>query len=176
MDGHAALLEGLRQGVDDILSRHPELLKDLGDIDPEAAFDLGRHAGTGALAPLIWSRSIGERWDVSRTTEFLRVSRQALYKRLKNGSLLGVRGRGTTWFPTWQFDPESHIVRPVVSSIVAEFRDAEPDLDPLVMASWATEANRLLDGQSPAKWITSGDGNDAAVVAAARRAVAGLRS
>jgi hypothetical protein len=149
------------------------LQAELDHLPGEAAEELGRQGARAALAPLIWSSAVGDRWDVRRVTEFLRISRQAVYKRVRSGSLLGIPGQGTTWFPAWQFDTDRHIVRPVVAAILQQFRDADPGIDPLVIAAWATEPNRLLDRASPADWIRAGHADDRVMVAA-RRVAQGL--
>ncbi|MHB1446573.1 MAG: hypothetical protein ACYCTI_02695 [Acidimicrobiales bacterium] len=58
---------------------------------------------------------------------------------LERGTLLGLPGRGTTWFPT--FHLAAHAVRPVVARILAAFAETlgqKPD--PLIVASWASAA------------------------------------
>ncbi|MGB9113639.1 MAG: hypothetical protein WCF24_13050 [Acidimicrobiales bacterium] len=151
------------------------LVDELERLEENEVYELGREAVRIAVAPLFWSASIGERWDVRTTSGFLGVSRQMLYKRLRAGTILGLRGYGTTWFPTWQFEVtgDRGIVRPMTPQIVKAFRDADPDLDPLVIADWATRGQSLLEGDSPAAWIYKG-GDPEAVVLAAKRAASGL--
>lgn len=173
MDGHAALLDGLMDELGRLLGASPELAQQLDELDLDQAVELGRRAAGAALAPLAWALAVGDRRDVRWATEFLGVSRQALYKRLRTGSALGVPGRGTTWFPAWQFDLELRIIRSVVGDIVRVFRQADPDVDPQVIAAWANKTNRLLGGATPAEWVAGGR-DDAKVVAAARRAARGL--
>jgi hypothetical protein len=135
--------------------------------------ELGRRLARLSVAPLLWSKAVGERWDVRRVTEFLDVSRQAVYKRVSTGSLLGLRGEGTTWFPVWQFDAENRIVRPVVARLIEAFQRMDDHVDPLVIASWAATASPSLDGEVPAELVVKG-GQDERVVAAAARAARGL--
>ena len=120
-------------------------------------------------------RPVGDRWDTSTTAEFLGVSRQALHDRVRRGTLLGAPGRGTTWFPTWQFDLGHRQVRPVVAQILHAFEEAFGDrADPLVIASWAQSPQTALDGLSPINWISSAERDDDAAVVAARRSAAKL--
>ena len=137
------------------------------------AYELGRQAARTVFAPLIWGVRVGDRWDVRESSEFLGISRQALYKRVRSGTALGVSGNGTTWFPAWQFNLDRRLLRPVVAHIIAAFRGADRDLDPLVISAWATKATRILASKSPAEWIRAG-GDDTKVVIAARRAAAPL--
>lgn len=173
MDAQGALWEAFHDQLARMRFQYRELDKELDNLSPEDAHDLGRRAAMAVLGPLMWQLAVGERWDVRHAAEFLGVSRQALYKRLGSGTALGVPGRGTTWFPTWQFDPDQRIVRPVTAHIVAAFRDADPAIEAQVIAAWATHVNRLLDEMTPADWIATGKPDDL-VVTAARRAAAGL--
>ena len=173
MDSFSAIEKGLLGEMERLFREEPSLQAELDHLSDEEAAELGSQGARAVLAPLIWSAAVGSRWDVRRVTEFLGISRQALYKRLRNGSALGVPGRGTTWFPVWQFDPARRIVRAVTGSIIKVFRDADPEVDPLVIGAWATARNRLLDGKSPQEWVAEGGGEDA-VLLAARRAAQGL--
>jgi len=173
MDGLSAVEKGFQDEFWRILGEDLSLEVQLLDLNEEQSLELGRQGARATLAPLLWSHAIGDRWDVRRVTEFLGTSRQAIYKRLKLGSALGVQGRGTTWFPTWQFDTTERIVRAVTRSIISAFHDADPTVDPLVIAAWAMKANPSLEGMSPAAWLTEGR-QEGAVVLAARRAAKGL--
>jgi len=147
-----------------------DLLEAVGENE---LYEYGRSAAQLVAAPFFWSHAIGERWDVHQVTEFLDVSRQAVYKRVRTGSLLGLRGAGTTWFPVWQFDPERRVVRHLVASIIEAFCKADPDVDPLVIATWATSKNTSLEGRTPAEVVVAG-GADERVGLAAIRAARGL--
>jgi hypothetical protein len=173
MDQISVIEKGLVEELWRLFRDEPSLQAELDRLSEDEALELGRQGARAVLAPLAWSAAVADRWDVRRATEFLGISRQALYKRLRNGSALGIPGRGTTWFPVWQFDPRQKIVRAVTGSIVRAFRGADPQIDPLMIGAWATKENRLLDGKSPAAWVAA-DGRDEAVVMAARRAAQGL--
>ena len=104
-------------------------------------------------------------------TEFLRIPRQALHKRVVNRTVLALPGRGTTWFPAWQFDMSAHGVRPEVAEVLAAFADAGV-ADPFVATSWATTDQPEL-GMSAEEWLAAG--KDAAeFVRIARRAAGEL--
>ena len=175
MDGQAAIWEGFQS----------EFYRLLGSYDDKSAYDYverlspqeaeaaGRQAARSVFAPFIWGRKVGDRWDIRHSCEFLGVSRQALYKRVRTGSALGIPGQGTTYFPTWQFDLDKRLIRQVVGEVICAFREADDEVNPLVIAAWATSNNQLLDGLSPAEWIEQED-DHAPVVSAARRAAAGL--
>lgn len=173
MDSFSAIEKGLLGEMDRLFREEPSLKTELDRLSEEEAAELGSQGARAVLAPLMWSGAVGGRWDVRRVTEFLGISRQALYKRLRHGSALGVPGQGTTWFPVWQFDPARRIIRAVTGSIIKAFRDADPEVDPLVIGAWAMSGNRLLDGKSPQEWVAEGGGDDA-VLLAARRAAQGL--
>jgi hypothetical protein len=173
MDQISAVEKGFIEELWRLFQDEPALRAELDRLAEDEGLELGRQGARAVVAPLAWSAAVADRWDVRRATEFLGISRQALYKRLRNGSALGVPGRGTTWFPVWQFDYRQRIVRAVTGTIIKVFRSADPAIDPLVIGAWATRENRLLHGKSPAAWLAEG-GGDEAVVRAARRAAQGL--
>ena len=139
-------------------------------ISAAAAEQIGAEAARNAASFAAWSTAIGDRLDTSQVCDMLDVSRQALAKRQKHGSLIGLAGRRSTLFPAWQFDQVKRTVRPVVADITATFRDELGDADPALIASWATTPQHEdLEGSTPADWIASG--KDAEwLVRAARRA------
>ena len=73
------------------------------------------------------------------------MSRQALHDRVKRGTLLGVPGRGTTWFPTWQFDLANRSSRPVVAALLQAFRSIDLPLAAVEIASWAQRPQAELE-------------------------------
>lgn len=169
-DTEAVVYESFREHLARTLARHDGLLDKVGEDEAEA---LGRRGAEGALAPLIWGEAVGERWDTTETAEFLGVSRQALHDRVKRHTLLGVPGRGVTWFPTWQFDLPRRQARPAIAEVLKVFCRLPQPLQPVEVASWARQSRPELDGLSPADWIAGGH-PDEAVVAAARHSAAAL--
>jgi hypothetical protein len=168
-DALAGFQEGFKGRLVVLLERHKDLES---TIDVDEARRLGADGANAALAPLLWSATVGERWDTATTTEFLGITRQALHKRVVNGSVLGLAGRGTSWFPVWQFDLAGHRVRPEVAEIIAAFRESLGILDPIVVASWATSEQPEL-GMAPEEWLAAGK-DPAEVVRIARRAASEL--
>lgn len=111
----------------------------------------GLEAGRDALARLRWAAAVGDRLDTKTVVEMLGRSRQALNERAKRGTLLGLPGKGTTWFPSWQFaDGE---VRAGVSEILTTL--GEVLQSPLSIASWAQTPQAELDGSSAAEWLSA---------------------
>lgn len=168
-DAIAGLHEGFGERLVALVDRHKEAISELSY---DEARQLGAQAADAAVAPLIWAAALGERWPTTTVTEFLHITRQALHKRVVNGSALGLPGRGTTWFPVWQFDLDAREVRAVVAEIITAFRDELGAVDPLVIASWATTDQAEL-GMSPEQWLTAGK-DPAEVARIARRASAEL--
>jgi len=145
---------------------------DLAQLDADAAAQLVRDAVSYALGAARSRRLLGEdRLDTSDTALLLGVTRQALHKRVRAGTILGVPGRGTTWFPAWQFGPD-RTTRPVIARVLSAFATADPDhrADPWNVLSWADTAQPELNGARPADAIADGDRDDhvldAAVAAA----------
>ncbi len=131
---------------------------DIAKIGFDEAARLGALAAEEAIAAARWSQIVGERIDTTELTRSLGVTRQALSKRLASGSLLGLPGRNTTWYPTWQFDSLDsgrHTIRHEVREVIRAFRDVlGNEVNPLHIASWATTTQHEdLDGQTPADWI-----------------------
>jgi hypothetical protein len=181
MDLAAALNSGFQQAIEEFRQAardDPGLQKLVDQLPEDVALEYGVRAGRAATAPLIWANAVGDRMSIKPVTEFLGVSRQNVYKRVANGSMLGLPGQGTTWFPQWQFDhssvdgPGKGVVRPAVAAIVRAFREADDEVEALVIAAWAMKPNDLLGGQSPALWLVEQDDAER-VVKAARRAAQG---
>lgn len=187
-----AAVQGTSAGLDDVGKRHGEtesgvssaeavaeaFLEELisgsvvlGKLDGDEAVRLGRRAAEQVLASAQWSQVVGDRLDTTQVSQMLGVTRQALNKRQQSGSLLGLVGDGTTWFPTWQFDLEDGAIRPEVRDIVGAFRDRLDDVDPLLVASWATtNQDEDLAGETPAQWLCTGRNSDQLRRAAERAA------
>lgn len=151
MDALAALEKGFREQLEELWGRHPEI-QTTGVAEAEEA---GRGAARHAVAPIVWRSAVGDVWDTSKVTELLGVSRQALAQRIQSRTLLGLRGRGTTLYPTWQFDAERRAVRPIVAALLAEFRNAQ-GVEPWTVASWATTPQTELRGNTPAELLMKG--------------------
>ena len=94
------------------------------EISADEACELGSKAAEVVVASARWSRLVGDRIDTSEASRVLGISRQALSKRQASGSLLGLPGHNTTWYPTWQLDIENESIRPEVRDIIGAFRDA----------------------------------------------------
>ena len=145
--------------VDAFLERLSPARREIDEIGADEAWELGTKAAEEAIASARWSRLVGDRIDTSEAVELLGVTRQALSKRQTSGSLLGLPGRGTTWYPTWQLDIEKKEIRPEVRDIIGAFRDSLGEgADPFLVASWASTAQHEdLDGLSPAEWLAQGN-------------------
>jgi hypothetical protein len=172
----AGLAEAFGLELVTLITANPDLTKQFLETGPRELTSACRTAASDVLAPLIWARAVGESWDTHRTSQFLEVSRQALHKRVVNGSVLGIPGERTTWFPVWQFDFAQRSVRPEVRAVVGAFQSKlGRDLDPLVIASWATtEQPEDLLGNTPAQWLEGASFEASQVVVAAKRAAARL--
>lgn len=171
-DARGTIEYELWQLVESMLPGYEEMLEDLLDADRQK---LVRDAAGAIAGPLIWRTLLGEdRLDTTKTALLLGLTRQAINKRLKAHTLLGVPGRGTTWFPLWQFDAPRNRVRPVVEAILRPWTEADANgvlpWDDFRILSWATTPQPELDGAKPEDWIVEGR-DDGPLIAAARRAV-----
>lgn len=87
--------------------------------------------------------------DTTAAGLLLGVTRQALHKAVRAGRLFGVPGRGTMWFPAWQFTPDRR-VRPVVREVLAAFAaGSEGPADPWEVLSWSQTPQPELDNDVP---------------------------
>jgi hypothetical protein len=167
-DSKEWIVEGFKEGVaalPDELTCH---------LLPDKAWEYGRRAARVAVAPLVWSQAVGERLDTGQAMEVLGVTRQALSKRVAAGSLVGIPGRGTTYFPAWQFDMEKCEVRPSVRHVIGTFAEVLGKPDPHMIAAWATTPQHEdLDGMTPSEWIVKGE-DLGSLIQAARRAAGRL--
>lgn len=169
------LRKGFEEATDSILQGSEVRTLEPLLPDPEELLRLGREGGQAAWGPLLWRAAVGDTWNTTRAADFLRVTRQALYKRIQSGTVLALPGRGTSEFPVWQFDPGTRLVRHAVAGIIAAFRRADDQVSPLTIAGWANAPSQRLDGMTPAQWLCGGrDGQ--AVISAAHRDARGLAS
>ena len=152
----------LNERIDVLIDAFHERLSDarhvIEEISADEAYELGAKAAEAVVASARWSRLVGDRIDTSEASRVLGITRQALSKRQASGSLLGLPGHNTTWYPTWQLDIENESIRPEVRDIIGAFRDALGEgADPFLIASWASTAQHEdLNGLSPAEWLADG--------------------
>lgn len=174
MDADAAL-ELIRAGFDSALEVDKDSRGLLEELTEQEALDLGREAWHAALAPLMLRALLGaDRFDTSSAARLLQVTRQALHKRVKSGGLLAIPGRGTSWYPAWQFDVGGRVVRPSATAVLAAWTEVLGSAyDPETVLAWSASPQPELGGRVPAAWIEAG-GEAEPVVEAARRAARGL--
>ena len=151
-----ALARGFRERLD-ALPNHM-----LDSLSPSQAEHLGGRVVGSALAPKIWADVVGERFDTAQLVEMLRITRQALAKRVTSGTLLGLPGKGTTFYPTWQFDLSAEPVR-IRRSVAAAFTawvEEMGSLDPPAVASWAQTRQPELHDLTPVEYLGKGGGDN----------------
>ena len=162
------LVDGFRQGL---LEAPEEILHEALSEQP---VEFGRQAAHQLVAPYQWARIVGEKLDTATVAQLLGVTRQAINKRISAGSLIGVPGRGTTYFPSWQFNFERGTIRPETRLIVSAFREQLEEADPYLIMSWVrTPQDEDLEGLTPVQWIQKGKESER-LVEAARRAASRL--
>jgi hypothetical protein len=168
----AIIVESFQRHLSRMLESRDYLLD---KVDDDHADELGRRGAEAAVAPLIWGEAVGERWSTTETAEFLGVTSQALHDRVKRGTLLGLPGRGVTWFPTWQLNLAKRQVRTVVADLIEAFRDIDQPLEAVEIGAWARRPRADLDDLSPGDWIAA-ERADGPVITAALRSAAHLQA
>jgi hypothetical protein len=149
----ADALAALLNQYEDILRRSFEADPTLKDVEIDLAELIAEEAARMTVGSLRWRLATGESITTKDLTLRWQVTRQAIAKQVKTGHLLGVPGRTTTYFPTWQFDETTSEVRPVVIAILKVFAKYCGQVDPMVIASWAATPQPELHGLSPRDWI-----------------------
>lgn len=119
----------------------------VGNVNQDHALEFGRRAARAAIAPAVWASVIDGRLDTGEAVALLGVSRQALAKRVANGTLIGLPGRGTTYYPVWQFDRDADPprVRPAVAAALAAWSEESDRVDPFAVVAWARTRQPELD-------------------------------
>ena len=152
--------EALARGFCERLDALPSQMLD--SLWPNQAEQLGGRVVGAALAPKLWADVVGKRFDTAQLVEMLRITRQALGKRVASGTLLGLPGKGTTFYPTWQFDLSAEPVR-IRRSVAAAFTawiEEMGALDPYAVASWAQTRQPELHDLTPVEYLGKGGGNN----------------
>lgn len=165
--------KGFQQELGEIARERLEGVRGLQLLSDEDALELGRGGAREALAPLLWRDLAGETFDTTQVIDLLDVTRQAINKRVRNGTLLALPGKRTTHFPVWQFDFDRQEVRSVIKDVLRIFAAALGEVDPYVVTSWANSPqHEELEGLSPRDWITKGADEEMLRVSAQRAAAA----
>ena len=165
--------EGFEQELGAIVRGRLQNTTGLQLLADDEALEMGRRGAREALAPLLWKTLAGETLDTTQVGGLLDITRQAINKRVKNGTLLALPGKSTTHFPVWQFDLDRSEVRTVVKDVLQIFASALGELDPYVVTSWATSPqHEELEGLSPQDWLIKGADEEMLKLSAERAAAA----
>lgn len=112
---------------------------------------LGRVLADALAARVEWDRHVGGLVGVDEARRRLGVrSRQAVYQRLRRGTLLGWEETGRLVLPDFQFRAQGGVYPGLVDTMsvvkVARMR-------PKTLASWFQTPQPELDGVTPIEWI-----------------------
>ena len=144
-------------------------------LAPDEARSLGRRCARSGLASLIWASRLGDTLNTTEVSKRLKISRQALAKRMAAGTVLGIPGRTTTYYPIWQFEPDDGDVREEIREIFGIFQSALGSLDAHSVSAWMMTPCPDLHGMSPHEWLIK-FGETSEVFDAARRTASRLAS
>ena len=149
----------------------------IGFPDESDAVAFGRRAFDLAFGSRRRTERHGPTLASADVAELLGISRQALAKRVRAGSVVALPGPHSTAYsyPHWQFDTTRRDVRSGVREIVAVFRDAlDDDYSAETLSIWMTTPNSNLErNRSPTEWLADG-GPPSTVVALAEETAARL--
>lgn len=151
-------------------------LDELGVADSqEAPESLGRRAALAVAAEQAWESVLDGLLSSAEARVMLGgLSREALRKQTATGQIIALRDdRGRVRYPSWQFDPAATSAYPAIRRLRTFFEDA--GLSSWTLAAFCVASQPELAELSPAQsWHRNGEGEDEAVLEAARRAVAEL--
>lgn len=112
---------------------------------------LGRVLADALAARIAWDRHVGGLVGVDEARRRLGVrSRQAVYQRLRRGTLLGWEDSGRLVFPEFQFRAQGGTY-PGLTDTLRVLKVAS--MRPKTLASWFRSPQPELDGQTPLEWI-----------------------
>lgn len=174
MNGCVDVIEVVGEAFEARLREVVELHPELGAVTEGEAKRLAREAVDAIVGPVLLQQLLSaDRLDTTAAVRLLGISRQALHKKVRNGALLGVPGRGTTWFPGWQFDRDTG-VRPVVALLLAAFGgDGNPPAEAVLSWSQTPQPELRAGGAgsgewTPADWVAASRPGEPVLAAAPR--------
>lgn len=149
----------MRERIDQMVAGFRDALEGLKDVLEDLPvgeeYETGYEAAHAALAPIAWSKAVGERIDTPEAQKVTGVSRQALQKQVRNETLLGLPGKTTTYFPSWQFDFMRGGIRPEAKKVLRAFK-SRGQFDPYMISAWMTTPNVDLGQDTPAHVLENG--------------------
>jgi hypothetical protein len=162
-----ALTDALRERI---LTRQAELAAhgrslDLGDVDELADRMV---AALPTVHPL--DEPLGPFYDTGGLVSWLGISRQALFDRVRRGTVLACRtADGHLLYPSLQFG-RNGAVRPGVQEAVGAF--VRRGIDGWSVGAWLTTPTDIFDGHSAVDYLVVHRSSAAAIAAVADAAVA----
>lgn len=125
---------------------------------------LGRVLADALAARVEWDRHVGRLLEVDEARRRLGVkSRQAVYQRLRRGTLLGWEDSGRLVFPEFQFRARGGIY-PGLTDALRVLKAAS--MRPKTLASWFHSPQPELDGETPLGWLRQGKSREVLLRAA----------
>ncbi len=165
------LVEALTTAVRERIAARAEDLRaqgrtlDLGDVDDLADRML---AALPTVHPL--DAPLGPFYDTAGLVAWLGISRQALFDRVRRGTVLACRtSDGHLLYPSLQFGRNGS-VRPGVQDAVGAF--TRKGVDGWSIGAWLTTASSAFDGQSAVDYLVVHRSSAAAVAQVAQLAAA----
>lgn len=167
------MVEMFRAALADQWERYEALRRH--SFDGDVLGDIARDAAEIAVGNLFWHLTLGDCLRATEVAEKSGHSESEIVKRVRDGLLVGMEGRYTTFLPRWQFPPghgPEYGPEPskTVREVLAAFRQALGDqFRPETVLSWASTPQPDLGEKEPRERAAVVD-YDHDVVRAAQRA------
>ena len=154
----AAIAEAVRRRV---VARQAELRAQGRDLEVEDVEELADRMMAALPTVHLLDRPLGPFYDTTGLVAWLGISRQALFDRVRRGTVLACRtSDGHLLYPSLQFG-RTGTVRPGVQEAVGAF--TRRDVDGWSIGAWLTTASDVFDGHSAVDYLVVHRSSTAAI-------------
>jgi hypothetical protein len=162
-----AIAEAVRRRV---IARRAELRAQGRDLEVADVEELADRMMAALPAVHVLDRPLGPFYDTAGLVAWLGISRQALFDRVRRGTVLACRtADGHLLYPSLQFG-RTGLVRPGVQEAVGAF--TRHGVDGWSIGAWLTTASEVFDGNSAVDYLVVHRSSTAAITRVADAAAA----
>lgn len=139
----------------------------ISELEEDAAIWLGEQAGSYINRKTRLTKLVGAKYMIGDVAKLMDESYEKIQELTQSRELLCIEGYDGPWYPKWQFDLSSGIVRPQAKVIMSAMKSKEGYFVPnLTILSWSNKPNKYLEDQTPSDWIQSNNNLDRLITAA----------